>query len=322
MRLAKFGLVTIGILGAIGIVVSLTLNASQTVRGMGCVNLNADILSAEKNFAKGTARFIAIGDTGLGGSKPYKVAESMGRVCGESGCDFVLLLGDNFYNSGVSSLQDPQFESKFAKIFEPLHLPFYPVLGNHDFRGKVLYQVLYSLRHPLWRMPNYSYQFDTAPARFYGLNTNCNLLQLNRFKNQLEASPTPGNKWTVSFGHHTLYSTGRHGNADWLSLLYWKTFADKVDFYLSGHDHQLEHLVSSNGQTHYIVSGAGSQPRTSPPADKSSGSEPQSRFRYQDLGFVWFELTPSKATVRFHDGQGAALYEFEQLKNSKIPLAQ
>jgi len=87
-------------------------------------------------------RFIVIGDSGSGSAGQYAVGEAIARVCQEKdeyvddiafpGCDLVVGLGDNIYESGVTSVDDPQFAEKFEKPFEPVQLPFYMVLGNHD----------------------------------------------------------------------------------------------------------------------------------------------------------------------------------------------
>jgi hypothetical protein len=58
-------------------------------------------------------RFAAIGDTGKGNTGQKQVADAIARKCAASGCDFVQLLGDNIYDSGVTSVTDPQWQTKF-----------------------------------------------------------------------------------------------------------------------------------------------------------------------------------------------------------------
>ena len=56
------------------------------------------------------------------------VATASARTCDELGCDLVLMLGDNFIQHGVSSVDDPQWISKWKRC-GPAGA-FYPILGN------------------------------------------------------------------------------------------------------------------------------------------------------------------------------------------------
>lgn len=55
-----------------------------------------------------SVRFVAIGDAGKGNAEQKQVADAIQAKCAASGCDFVQLLGDNIYDSGVASVTDPQ----------------------------------------------------------------------------------------------------------------------------------------------------------------------------------------------------------------------
>lgn len=126
-----------------------------------------------------TVRFILLGDSGSGSEGAYAVGRAIDKVCAARGCDLVLGLGDNIYESGVSSVTDSQFDEKFELPFAPVDLPFYFVLGNHDnseffggdgagnFKGE--YQVDYHYRDDTnpdaprasqrWKMPDRYYRF-------------------------------------------------------------------------------------------------------------------------------------------------------------------
>lgn len=126
-----------------------------------------------------TLRIILIGDSGSGSEGAYAVGRAIEKVCAARGCDLVLGLGDNIYESGVSSVTDSQFEEKFELPFAPVDLPFYFVLGNHDnsefFGGDGAgningeYQVDYHYRDMTnpetpratqrWQMPDRYYRF-------------------------------------------------------------------------------------------------------------------------------------------------------------------
>ncbi|MEO6698512.1 MAG: metallophosphoesterase, partial [Paraperlucidibaca sp.] len=96
-------------------------------------------------------RFLVVGDAGSGsdaqmavGAAMADVCEAKGRATGRStltkaeairqGCQFVLGLGDNIYEEGTRSANDPQFFTKFERAYLnfPHDLPFFMVSGNHD----------------------------------------------------------------------------------------------------------------------------------------------------------------------------------------------
>jgi hypothetical protein len=68
--------------------------------------------------------------------------------------DGVMLLGDNFYPAGINpelGVDDPQFELFSDHLARKLEMPFFVVLGNHDYmqNGQTA-QIEY--KHPWWVM--------------------------------------------------------------------------------------------------------------------------------------------------------------------------
>lgn len=82
-----------------------------------------------------SVRVLLLGDTGTGEAGQHRVAAGAAQVCALRGCDLALLLGDNFYESGVTSPYDPQFDTKFEQPYAAIDAPFWAVLGNHDNGG-------------------------------------------------------------------------------------------------------------------------------------------------------------------------------------------
>lgn len=65
----------------------------------------------------------------------------MDRECAGSSCDFLLGVGDNFYDVGVTDSLDSRFlftyENVYGKSSERQNiknLDFYQIAGNHDHR--------------------------------------------------------------------------------------------------------------------------------------------------------------------------------------------
>ncbi|CAN0544952.1 unnamed protein product, partial [Laminaria digitata] len=130
-------------------------------------------------------RFIAVGDTGEGNQAQYDVGAAFNTVCLVQGCDFVMLLGDNFYDRGVDSPEDEQFRTKFEEPYAMVQLPFYATLGNHDF-GEIPvqfwrtdHQIEYSGRSTRWNMPDHFYDFVQEHVTFISLDTNMIMLGLD-----------------------------------------------------------------------------------------------------------------------------------------------
>jgi tartrate-resistant acid phosphatase type 5 len=216
-------------------------------------------------------RFYAVGDTGSGNAQQAAVASSMARLQQRLPASLVLLLGDNFYPRGVRSTADPSWQSRFERIYDPgvLDIPFYAVLGNHDYRGDEDAQVRYAVEHPdsRWKMPERYYSFlrdlsDGTRVEFFAIDTNTiktDDVQLAWLHSALAASTAD---WKIVFGHHVLYSNGHYGNDRRLiARLEGVFFRYGVNLYLAGHEHDLQILQPVAG-VHYLVSGAGSRVRS------------------------------------------------------------
>jgi len=114
--------------------------ASPIEGGVADFAAAADLTATNPDQGAGpkVIRFAAMGDTGKGNTGQKDVASAIARKCAASGCDFVQLLGDNIYDSGVTSVTDPQWQTKFEQPYADIDLPFYAALGNHDNGGSLL----------------------------------------------------------------------------------------------------------------------------------------------------------------------------------------
>ena len=286
----------------------------------GCLPLSSDLPMAPISLAsEQSVKFIALGDTGTGNADQQQVADAAQRVCEAQGCNFFLMLGDNFYPDGVASIEDPQFQTAFEIPYAALDRPFFAVLGNHDVKGDVLSQVLYTVKSPRWRMPNFHYAFQAGPAQFFAINSSCSLLPWYASE---EPIASEGGRWTFAFAHHPIYGSGTHGDADGVTHWFWEEFLqNRLNFFLSGHHHHLEHLQIAGDPTEYIISGAGGRHYRSPEEKaKSQPSEAESLFVYQDIGFVWFHVIPSQVEVKFYDGQAQELYQFIKKRTPQVTM--
>jgi len=238
------------------------------------------------------------------------------------GCEFALYLGDNFYDDGVTSVDDPQFMNKFELPYADLDFQFNVVLGNHDYGELSIdiirpnYQVEYTAYSERWNMPSTYYSFEQGPGLFLGLDTNAIMIE------DVPLMPTSGQytwigptmassdrPWRFAYGHHPYVSNGRHGNAGTYEGLPGipvvsggsvKDFFDDhvcgmVDVYFSGHDHNRQWLHPTCG-THFIVSGA---------AAKTTDLEGRGSPTYWEEdgkgGFLWVEVRGDEFVGEFYD---------------------
>ncbi len=268
-------------------------------------------------------KFVAMGDTGHGNEAQYQVATAVKNKCAQDGCDFVLLLGDNIYNIGVDSVDDFQFDTKFELPYQDINLPFYLVLGNHDYGGtnsgigyefqKSVYQIQYTEKSEKWNMPRHYYQFTKSNSTFFAMDTNAQLYGLDNEQRQ-DLSQWINNAnttWKIAFGHHPYKSNGPHGNAGQYHMYAGipiisgdkvKSFAEdiwcgKADVYLSGHDHSRQWLDADCSGTKLIISGAGSS------TTDLRGNNP-ALFQKASLGFLYVQIEGNRLTGQFIDEAG------------------
>lgn len=255
----------------------------------------------------------------------------MEKKCAESGCDFGLLLGDNFYDTGVSSVDDPQWQTKFEDVYKNLDMPFYAVLGNHDYGGEGLgiepqkgqIQVDYMQKSKKWKMPDRHYHFTFGNTEFFALDTNEQMYMLagDQKKNVASWIASSLATWKIALGHHPILSNGPHGNAGTYEGIPFipvvsgggvKDFMDevicgKVDLYLCGHDHSRQYLKSTCKGTELVVSGAGA---------KASKLDQKNPYHFQSLieGFFYVRIEGNKLTAEFVDDSGQVEFTRELTK--------
>jgi predicted phosphodiesterase len=296
----------------------LSLSACNTIDAL---LFDSDIEISSETAKPGVVKFVAVGDTGHGNAEQSQVANAIKKKCDQAGCDFILLLGDNIYPAGVNSVEDEQFQSKFEQPYNAIDIPFYPVLGNHDYGAdgaglevkKSFYQVQYTEKSSKWVMPKHFYRFIKADVTFIALDTNAQLFDVAEEQEELVPLwlDNVDSTWTIAYGHHPYLSNGRHGNAGSYDNLpfdviangkFVKRFADdiwcgKVDLYLAGHDHSRQWLESECKGTALVVSGAGSSTTALP------GNNPV-RFQSDTLGFFYVRIEGNTLTGEFVNSNG------------------
>ncbi|KAK4436796.1 Purple acid phosphatase 3 [Sesamum alatum] len=277
--------------------------------------------------------FLVVGDWGRGGNfNQSRVASQMGDIGKKLGINFVISTGDNFYDDGLKGVNDPFFQRSFTGIYtaKSLQKPWYTVLGNHDYQGNTEAQLSPVLRKldSRWRCKrNFIVGagivdivfIDTTPfvGKYFNHSKNQkfdwkdvlprdNYLSALRKSLHLALSKSRA-PWKIVVGHHTIRSIGHHGDTqEIVDQLLPILEAHKVDMYINGHDHCLQHLSNKKGTMHFLTSGGGSKAWKN---DIHYGKNNDTvHFYYDGQGFMSVSLTHWRANVLFYDVSGKPLY--------------
>ena len=272
--------------------------------------------------------FLAIGDWGRNGENDQvEVANQMGKWATEHPNDFVISVGDNLYPSGAISEFDPQWHYSFENIYtaHALQCNWYPVLGNHDWETDPDAQIRYSKISRRWNMPARYYTKEVTlgkeneKALFVMIDTDPMLFPAKKdyvaaqmdWINETLKNVSADVKWKIVVGHHPCYTVGpRITNYDTITVraALAKVLVDhKVDLYLSGHDHSLQHL-KPDGFIHQFISGAGSE------LTPVSSGIVYSKFQSSQNGFMYFSINANKINVKAISYAGNLVYETELTK--------
>jgi len=264
-------------------------------------------------------RFITFGDWGTGDSNQQSVANLAKNICKSNSCDFALVLGDNFYPTGVSSTSDPQWQSKYRDMYDVLGLSFYAVLGNHDWDSPANFQaeIDYSSINSSWKMP-FAYYSQTFPdatnplLQIFVINSNdfkTNSDEQNWLSEQIAQSKA---KWKFLVFHHPIYSNGSAHTPDEKQIypILKPIICNKINLLLSGHDHFFSHLrnetescgydqlvIGTGGKSLYAISPANSAPATI-------------LYSEENFGLGYFSITEEKISFQFYQTNENISYSY------------
>ncbi|XP_039127725.1 purple acid phosphatase 8-like [Dioscorea cayenensis subsp. rotundata] len=288
---------------------------------------------------------LAIGDWGRKGTfNQSLVAKQMGRIGEELGIDFVISVGDNFYDAGLIDVYDKSFEESFTNIYtaKSLQKQWYAVLGNHDYRGNAVAQLDPILRDidKRWLCLR-SFMVNTDIAQFFFIDTTPFVKKywkhpkknhydwrgvaprkkyISKVLKDLEIALSESTSiWKVVVGHHTIRSVSEHGDTDelvdmLLPMLEASNFG--VDLYMNGHDHCLEHISSDDSPIQFLTTGGGSKAWR---GIFNPNKVDTLRLFYDGQGFISLQLTKTDAKVVYYDVDGNVIHTWSRTKDCCHP---
>lgn len=296
--------------------------------GMGAIATTAVLTRVPAQAASPAIRFLTVGDWGRdGASHQQDVATAMGKRAAHKSSRFVVTVGDNFYDNGVKSADDPQWRSSFEDVYTApsLQTPWFASLGNHDYRGVPQAQLDYALKSSRWRLPSRYYKvsgvdFGSAHVDFFMIDTSplvnkyrsdtdevirSNVLsqdvamQLAWLERELANSRAP---WKLVFGHHPIFSGGSsHGNTpEMIAQVEPILKRYGVQAYVAGHDHDMQYIERDG--LHLIQTGAGSEVR---PVQAVNGTQ----FCLSRSGFSYLRSDRDVLLLEFFDYEGRKVFQ-------------
>ena len=123
-------------------------------------NPNWKANAAEWQKLKGEITLYMTNDMGRNGYYDQKpIAELAGRMADVIGPDCIVATGDVHHFDGVASVNDPLWLTNFELIYShpELMIAWYPVLGNHEYRGCTQAVLDYTKVSRRWCMPSRYY---------------------------------------------------------------------------------------------------------------------------------------------------------------------
>ena len=277
--------------------------------------------------------FYVANDLGRNGYYDQKpIAEMMGELGEMIGPEFVLATGDVHHFEGVRSVNDPLWMTNFELIYShpELMIPWYPICGNHEYRGNTQAVVDYSAVSRRWEMPAryYTKVFDEegVTLRVVWIDTTPLIDKYRRdsvkyadacrqdIDSQLEwldsVLETAQEDWVIVAGHHPIYADTYKSETERLDM---QNRVDailrrhRVDMYICGHIHNFQHIRVEGSDIDYIVNSSGSLSRDVKPVEGTVFCSGASGFSV---------VTADKATLilRMLDKNGDVLHEVIRTK--------
>lgn len=231
--------------------------------------------------------FLVVSDTGRNGAYEQKpIASLMGQMAENEDFEAVLALGDVHHYMGVESISDPLWMTNYELIYchPELQIPWYPILGNHEYRGNTQAVIDYSGVSRRWEMEGryYSKVFedDGVSVRIVFIDT---VPLIDKYRNDGEDYPSAAGQnpdrqlkwlekeladaredWVVVVGHHPVYAftdKDECERTDMQKRLLPILERHGVNMYICGHIHNFQHIRPEGSRIDFVVNSSASLSR-------------------------------------------------------------
>lgn len=277
--------------------------------------------------------FYMVNDLGRNGYYDQKpIAEMMGEMAEIVGPECVFAAGDVHHFEGVRSVNDPLWMTNYELIYKhpELMIDWFPMLGNHEYRGNTQAVLDYTNVSRRWSMPAryYTKTFEDkgTTVRFVIIDTtplidkyrkdtktypDASQQDMDKQLNWLDSVLTSAKEdWVIVIGHHPIYAETPKSDTERTDLqqrLDPILRKHNVDIYASGHIHNFQHIKIPGNKIDYVVNSSASLSRKVKPIKETKFCSPES-------GFSLFTIDKKELNMHMIDKSGKVIYTIKRTK--------
>ena len=262
-----------------------------------------------------------LGRNGYYDQKP--IAELMGKMAETIDIEFVVAAGDVHHFEGVRSVDDPLWMTNYELIYShpDLMLPWYPILGNHEYRGNTQAVRDYAGVSARWQIAGRYYtktmEEDGATLRLVMIDTpplldkyrkdtekypDAHLQDVDKQLAWLDSVLTAAKEdWVLVVGHHPIYADTNKNDSERTDM------QKRVDSHLCGHIHNFQHIRMPGSGIDYVVNTSGSLSRKVKPVEGT-------QFCSDASGFSLITLDKNELCLHMIDKEGKVIHTVKRTK--------
>lgn len=254
------------------------------------------------------------------------MAETVGPKC-------VIAAGDIHHFNGVASVSDPLWTTNYENIYShpELMIDWFPVLGNHEYRGNTQAVLDYHQISRRWMMPS---RYFSKVFKKKGLSLRVVFIDttplINRYRTDADIYPDACKQneneqlqwldetlrnahedWVIVVGHHPIYAqttkSEEERNDMQKKVMPILHKYKNVAIYACGHIHNFQHIRKKADNIDYVVNSSASLSRKVTPTDGTQFCSPEP-------GFSIISATASQLNLHMIDKEGKVLYTVSHKK--------
>ncbi len=290
-------------------------------------------ITFEESLSGAEYNIFVVADAGRNGSYDQtRIGEVMGLYAQMLDPEYILNCGDMFNYDGIQSTTDPLLMSNFELVYPhgDLQVPWWGVLGNHEYNGNTQAVLDYTNISRRWNIPERYYtrvfpsegDIEDEPVQVFFIDS-CPLIdkyhkesekyvdvagqspdaQVAWLEQELAKSTA---RWKIAISHHPIYSYSKKSPKETaqmqerLAAIFNKY---GVDMSFSGHVHTFQHLQPANAMTEYFVAPSASQGRAPMVGEYTTAA-------IEGTGFMVLGFYSGRVQVSTIDKDGKLIYSY------------